>query len=60
MCRLKLHTAFLDIHFLEANAVAVDDKHAKLGCFIAREKHQAGSVAPPAVGPHLIATLWKA
>lgn len=52
--------AFLDIQFLEANAIAVDDKHAELGGFIAREKHQAGKVTPPAVGPHLIVTLWKA
>ena len=52
--------AFLDIEFLEANAIAVDNKQAELGGFIAREKHQAGNVTPPAVGPHLILTLWKA
>lgn len=51
--------AFLDIQFLEANAIAVDDKQAELGGFIAREKHQAGNVTPPAVGPHLIVTLWE-
>jgi hypothetical protein len=52
--------AFLDIQFFEANAIAVDYKHAELGGFIARKKHQAGIVTPPAVGPHLIVTLWKA
>lgn len=56
---LKFHTAFFDIQFLEANAIAVDDKHAELGVFIAREKNQAGKVTPPAVGPHLIVTLWE-
>ena len=51
---------FLDIQFHEANAIAVDDKHAEFGGFIAREKNQAGKVTPFAVGPHLIVTLWKA
>ena len=52
--------AFFDVQFFEANAIAVDDKHASLGCFIAREKYQAGNVTPPAVGPHFILILWKA